>query len=723
MSLNSCFLPCPKGLEPLLVQELGGFGLEEVHPFRAGVQTFLTQQQAYRVCLWSRLASRVLWRLAEGPVAHEQALYEWGRQVPWEEHLQSTSTFAVHATVQRSPLKNSHYAALKLKDALADRFRDRSGARPSVDLEHPDVRIVLHLEEQWGQVYLDLSGESLHRRGYRSQSGEAPLKENLAAAALMLASWPEIARSGGGLLDPCCGVGTLPLEAAMMAAEIAPGMLRPRFGFLGWRQHEAAVWEDLMHEARERRETGLSRLPKIVGYDADPQAIRRALEARERLGLQQQVHFEKRTLGELEAPGWGSGLVIANPPYGERLGTFAQLLPLYVHLGTRLRERFGGWRGAVLTSDPQLARGLGVRADQRPQLYNGALECRLYCFDVHVRSDRSEPAGAPTRASEPQESGVPEPAVQMFVNRLRKNLRKLHSWRQREQITCFRAYDADLPEYNLAVDLYEDWVVVQEYQAPASIDEQKAQARLRAVLSTLPEVLQVSPERMVLKVRGRQRQGFRYTGQKPRHQYHEVGEAGMRFSVNFTDNLDTGLFLDHRLTRRWIREHASGGRFLNLFGYTGAATVAAARGGARESVTVDLSPRFLEWAARNLRLNGISEKRHQLVSGDVREWLRRSRERFDLIFLDPPTFSNSARAAQDFDLQRDHPELLELVMRRLAPEGVLLFTNHSRRFKLEPDLEARFQVENLHPRTIPPDFARTPNIHWAWTLRHPGTPA
>ena len=711
MSSNPCFLPCPKSLEPLLVDELEGWGVAAA-AVPAGVLTQLTQEQAYHACLWSRLASRVLWRVAEAPVADEHELYAFARSVKWEQHLAPNRTFAVQATAHHSPITNTHYAALRVKDAVVDRFRDQTGQRPSVDLEAPDTRLVLHLSESWGQLYLDLSGESLHRRGYREGAGEAPIKENLAAAVLTLAGWPKIAASGGTLVDPLCGVGTLPLEAALMAADIAPGLQRRRFGFEGWLQHDPALWERLQEAARTRREAGRNTLPKIVGYDADGRLIRKALEARDRLGLQQQVHFEKRELGQLEAGPWAPGLVVANPPYGERLGSLHQLLPLYAHFGSRLKQAFGGWRGAVLTSEPELAKALGVRADHRPMLYNGRLACRLYAFDLHSRSE----AGAPQPTSA-LELLAPEDPVRMLVNRIRKNQKRLKSWLQRDRVTCFRVYDADLPEYNLAVDVYEDWGVVQEYQAPSSVDPQKAQQRLRAALTVLPEVLGVPPERLVFKVRGRQRKGFRYEGGAPERNLHEVGESGMRFWVNFTDTLDTGLFLDHRWTRKWIRERAGQARFLNLFGYTGTATVAAAKGGARKTTTVDLSPRFLEWADRNFTLNGLSGRKHTLIRADVPDWLERASGEFDLIFVDPPTFSNSARA-EDFDVQRDHPELLRQAMRLLAPEGTLLFTNHFRRFKLDPALEEAFHCESLHPRTIPPDFARNPKTHWAWTLRH-----
>ena len=712
--MSHFFVTCAKGLERLLVRELEALGAESCEARTAGVAVQGALETAYRACLWSRIASRVLWPLTEAAAPGADTLYSMLRAFSWEEHFTVDQTFAVHCTAHRSPIPNTHYAALRVKDAIVDRFRDRIGRRPNVDAEAPDLRIAVHLEGEIAQIYLDLSGESLHRRGYRQEAGPAPLKETLAAAVLHLAEWPALAESGSPLLDPMCGSGTLVLEAALMAADWAPGLLRKGFGFEAWRHHDRKAWFELALEAKERKQAGLAQMPKLLGYDADGTAIRVALEARDRLGLAKHVHFERRDLDCFEAPDSATGLVVANPPYGERLGASAHLMPLYAHLGTQLKRHCGGWLAGILTSDPELGHALGMRADRQDKLFNGAIPCVLYGFAIHRNPKAAEASSAAEQRSvQPSAAKGPE---QMFVNRLHKNLRRLKKWREQEEVHCFRAYDADLPEYNVAVDVYEDWAVMQEYQAPDSVDTAKAQQRLRAVVTVLPEALGVSPSRVILKVRARQREGFRYTAQAEERQFLEVREGDLRFLVNFTDTLDTGLFLDHRLTRRWLRERADGRRFLNLFGYTGTASVAAAKGGASETTTVDLSPRFLEWSDRNLALNGFHGNEHRLQRSDCLEWLKRGRSTYDLIFLDPPTFSHSKRA-KDFEVQRDHPELIRLAMRRLAPEGMLLFTNHFRQFKLEPELLEEFAVENLHPRTVPKDFSRTPKIHGAWAFR------
>jgi 23S rRNA (guanine2445-N2)-methyltransferase / 23S rRNA (guanine2069-N7)-methyltransferase len=555
---------------------------------------------------------------------------------------------------------------------------------------------------------LDLSGESLHRRGYREDGGLAPLKENLAAAILLRAGWPEVAVAGGTLLDPMCGSGTLLLEGALMAADIAPGLLRGYFGFLGWRRHQPALWEGLIAEAEERRLAGLDGLPPIFGSDSDPRALRAARANAARAGLSERVSIIRREVAELLPPeGAPVGLVVTNPPYGERLGEEAALVSLYETLGRRLKEHFGGWRAAVFTGNPGLASHLALRAHRRHAFDNGALRCRLLHFTLAARPQQSGEAPPPR----PLSSGA-----EMFANRLRKNLRALKRWVEKEQIDCYRLYDADMPEYAVAVDWYQGWVLVQEYAPPPSIDALQARRRLREVMAATAAVLDVPRERLVLKVRRRQKGTAQYDRLAQSGAFQEVGEGGYRFLVNLTDYLDTGLFLDHRLTRALVGSLARGKDVLNLFAYTGTASVYAAGGGARSTVSVDLSRTYLEWAERNLRLNGFTGPRHRFIQGDCLEWLAACRERFGLIFLDPPTFSNSKRMSATFDVQRDHVELLRQTARLLDPEGVLIFSNNNRRFRMDREALSDLAIEEITAETIPPDFARNLKIHNCWRI-------
>lgn len=710
-SHRNFFATAPKGIEPLLADELRALGAFEVLEARSGVAFSGPLEIAYRACLWSRLASRVLLPLATFPATSPEELYDGVRAIDWSEHLSTESTLVVDASVSGSKITHSHYAALKIKDAVVDQFRDRTGDRPSVDAERPDVRINLYLLRDTATLSLDLSGDSLHRRGYRDEGVLAPLKENLAAAILIRAGWPEIAARGGALVDPMCGSGTLLLEGAYMAGDIAPGLLRPHYGFLRWRGHDTALWQGLMEEAQARRAAGLARIQTIVGYDADHKAIRAAWANIDQAGLREQIHVERREVAALVAPSGESanGLLVVNPPYGERLGEVEALKEVYGTLGDRLKEQFVGWKAAIFTGNVDLGKKLGLRAKKMHTLYNGALECKLLHIEVQPENFVDRHRGpAPVRLSEGATS---------FANRLRKNLKTLGKWAKLEGISCYRLYDGDIPEYAVAVDLYDGWVHVQEYQAPKEIDERKAVQRLQEVMAVLPEVLQTAPERIFLKVRKQQKGREQYGKFGEQGQFIEVREGAARLLVNLSDYLDTGLFLDHRPTRLLLGELAAGKRFLNLFAYSGAASVHAALGGAATTLTVDMSQTYLDWAKKNLALNGFSGGNHRLERADCLDWLGRAKGEFDLIFLDPPTFSNSKRMEGTFDVQRDHVELLRKTAALLAKDGTLIFSNNNRKFKMDAEALPELLIEDITRKTIPKDFERNPRIHNCWRIR------
>lgn len=702
----SFFATCAKGLEDLLAHELRALGLLEVRETRAGAAFAGAVEDAYRACLWSRVASRVLLPLAHVPAGSAEALYEGVRAIPWEDHLSARESLAVSFTGVNAALTHTHFGALKVKDAIVDRLRERTGARPNVDTERPSLRVNVHLDRDQAQIAVDLAGDALHRRGYRVETVAAPLKENLAAAVLLRAGWPAVARAGSALVDPLCGSGTLVIEAALMAADVAPGLFRDYYGFIGWKGHDAAAWARLLDEARARRDAGLGSLPPISGYDSDTHAIRAARANAARAGLLGRVRLERRALEDCVTDAGAPGLVVANPPYGERLGEAADLGGVYRALGEALKRCYPGFRAAVLTGAPDLARQTGLRAHKLHTLYNGAIECKLLHFEVTPERY----AGADRK---PVELG---PGAVMFENRLRKNLKALRRWAAREGVECYRLYDADMPEYNLAVDLYTSrgvvYAHVQEYEAPSSVDPRAAKRRLNEALETLPKVLEIPRERMFTKLRRRQRHGAQYQGLARGGEYYEVREGPARLLVNFTDHLDTGLFLDHRDTRALIGRLASGRRFLNLFSYTGSASVHAALGGATSTTTVDMSRTYLDWARRNLELNGLSGARHAFVHADVMEWLgERRRERYDLVFLDPPTFSRSKRMQGTLDVQRDHVALIRAAHTLLDDGGILIFSTNLRRFKLDRATFGDLAVEDITRATLPHDFARNPRVH------------
>ncbi len=471
----------------------------------------------------------------------------------------------------------------------------------------------------------------------------------------------------------------------------------------------------MLIEAEERREIGRTRIPPLFAGDCDPKAVRATLINAGRAGVADRVRVERREWAAVEPPPGPPGLLIANPPYGERLSEPDDVSALYVQLGERLKSCFVGWRAALLTGAPELGKRMGLRAHKTNVFYNGPLECRLLQFQIEpsffvdgAAADRRVRASALDRAIAAGAEG--------FVNRLRKNLRHLSRWAEREGVSCYRLYDADLPEYAVAVDRYEQWLHVQEYAPPPTVDPARAQERLDQIMAVLPAVLEVPSDHVFLKVRRRQKGADQYPKQAEQGRFHEVREGPARLLVNFSDYLDVGLFLDHRPIRQWLREQAGGRRFLNLFGYTGAATVHAALGGAVGGVTVDLSATYLDWTQRNLELNGVRDSQHRLIRADCRQWLAQAMDRYDLIFLDPPTFSNSRQTAESFDVQRDHVDLLRQTLRLLAPGGVLIFSTNYRKFRLDAEALADVQIEDWSRRTLPPDFARNPKIHRCWRI-------
>lgn len=744
------FASCGKGLEYLLADEMLALGCSRATATMAGANVEGTALDAQRAVLWSRLASRVLWPIADFDCDDEQALYAGVSQIPWPEHLLDGDTIAVDAHVSGTGLTHARFAAQRVKDAVVDVMREATGMRPNVDVETPDLRLNLVVRKGRAIVSIDLGGGPLHRRGWRQHQGEAPLKENLAAAVLLRGHWPQVYADGGGLLEPMCGSGTLLIEGALMAADVAPGLLR-HGGFVPtrWKGFDTESWRELSDDARRRETIGRTALrPVFFGRDNDPDAIRAARDNEVVAGLAGVIKWELAGVEGLRAgsvplvrhsgvstdpipvpaehvqnddaaavpvkdkPRPPGGLVVCNPPYDLRLAADPAL---YRALGDGLRRAVPDWRASVLCGDLELAHATGMRALKKYQLFNGAIECTLITVDPVAPPQQDKPGG---------KAPVLSDGAQMVANRLRKNLRKLKTWRQRDRVTCYRAYDADLPEYSAAIDVYETdettprvFLHVQEYAAPDDIPEPLQRRRLNELLAAAREVFAVSHEQVALKTRSRGKGGSKYGRFDQRGEFITVREGDARLRVNLFDYLDTGLFLDHRPLRSRIADEAEDTRFLNLFGYTGAATIQAAVGRARQTTTVDLSPTYLQWCADNLAENGFGGTRHRLVQADVIAWLDTERAEYDLIFCDPPTFSNSKRA-DDFDIQANHVRLLRAAVERLAADGVLYFSNNFRRFKLDETAVAEFAVcEEISAQTIPPDFQRHARIHRCWKLQ------
>jgi 23S rRNA (guanine2445-N2)-methyltransferase / 23S rRNA (guanine2069-N7)-methyltransferase len=708
------YAACARGLEYLLADELAALGATRATAASAGVNVEGDAEVAYRALMYSRLAGRVLWPLAEFACENEQDLYQGVHALDWSAHVRPEGTLAVDAHVSGPVLTHERYAAQRVKDAIVDRIRASHGVRPSVDVDQPELRVNFVLRKGRGLLSVDLGGGALHRRGWRQSQGEAPLKENLAAAMLVRGAWPRIYAEGGALLDPMCGSGTLLIEAALMAADEAPGLQRWRGAAPSrWLGFDAALWARLQDEAAERARAGRASLRAAFhGADNDPQALHSTQANADRAGVGDWLRLERRAIAQLPPMAEARGLVACNPPYDRRLAADAGL---YRELGDALRRSAPDWRASLLCGDAELAHATGLRASKTYTVFNGTLECTLLLCDP-VRPPAREP-----RAPAPLSEGA-----RMVANRLLKNLRRLKSWRERNGVSCYRLYDADLPEYAAAIDVYAEaggearqFLHVQEYAPPKNVPEADSRRRFGELLAALHEVFPIPRERIVVKTRERGKGGSKYGRTGAQGEFFAVQEGAARLWVNLHDYLDTGLFLDHRPLRLRIGREARGKRFLNLFGYTATASVQAALGGAAETTTVDLSTTYLDWAGRNFALNSIGGPGHRLVQADALRWLEADRGQYELVFCDPPTFSNSARA-EDFDTQRDHVRLLRAASARLAPGGLLLYSNNFRRFRMDEPAVAEFaRLEDISARTIDADFERNPRIHRAWELSRP----
>lgn len=723
---------CARAMEPLLAAELEALLAQNVLAGDRIVSFEASPEVLYKVLLNVRTANRVLWPLITVHAEDGDALYQNLKHFSWAEWLNPGHRFCIDFIGESETIRNSMFGAQRVKDAIVDATR-RGEQRPSIDKDRPDVRfnaVLLSDNKQTDrvQVAIDLGNGSLHKRGYRLQTGEAPLKETVAAGMLFRAGWPAIAARGGALFDPFCGSGTLLIEAALMAASIAPGVYREQWGFALCPWHDEALWQQIHREARNRLlNIGAIDMPRIVGADVSIQVLRRAEKNIDHAGLAEVITVEAEHVADAVAPRAKTGLVICNPPYGERLQD-EDLPALYGKLGQAISD-LNGWQAAVLTSEKTLAQAVGLRSHRSYRFDNGAIPCRLYLFELSERNKYQAQAAekigqADARVVTREQLGE---AAQMLANRLQKNAKQLAGWLKQQGIGCYRLYDADMPEYAFAIDVYtaadtgEQWVHLQEYAPPKTVDEQAASRRRTEARDAVSQALELPLTRVVMKVRERQR-GEKSQYQKQQAQGAErfiVEENGHRFWVDLHTYLDTGLFLDTRPVRRLLAEKAAGRRFLNLFAYTASATVYAAAAGAKSSVSVDLSAGYSDWSRHNFAANGIDTRRHLLETADCLQWLEQADQSFELIYLDPPTFSNSKKMRDTLDVQRDQVKLIGYALDLLTDDGELIFVTNHRRFKLEEQvfIEHGWQPTDITASTLDRDFQRSQRIHQCWSFR------
>ena len=745
------FATCPKGFEKLLAQELDGLRIKKVRPLGGQVAFYGSLADAYRVCLWSRLTSRVILVLDRVGAATSDALYEDLSHIAWEDHIGPHATIAVSAHGTNDQLRNTNFIAVRTKDAIVDRLAAKRGSRPMVNTLAPDVTIVVRVSRNRATVGIDLAGEALFKRSLTGGRGPArefaPLRLDYAAALLYLQVQTAASASGfspdaplPALLFP--GAGALAQEAAGMALDVAPGILRARWGMTGWAGHDDDAWQDLLAEADERAEKGQERQVTLYAADPRPKSKEAVLYTLRAGGLKADVQF--LAASELLKHTEHFTGIVADLSWTKEEPTLQG--SAYSTLGL-----FAGQASTLLTSDTNTDTVLRATPSQTLSVYVGNSIATMRCYPAAIAEEveagasdaptsnsesTSVPAG-PTVMVNNQPVSVLVPASDQFAARLAKVAKQRAKWARKNDVSCYRVYDADLPDYAVSIDIYKGatkpttWLQISEYAASKEIDPDLAKRRLLDVLALAPRILGVPSSNVNLRTRTRAKGGSQYSDEgsaadNSRKEMLLIDEGGLLFEVNFASRLDCGIFLDHRDTRAEIRElMKSAGpakSFLNLFAYTGTATCYAADGGALHSTTVDLSKPSLEWAKRNMKRNGFDGEEHEFVQADVLSWItemRHTKNRWNVIFCDVPTFSNSSRMKQSsFDVQRDHAELIIGISRLLTRGGVAIFSCNLRTFK--PDVEkiqrAGVDIEDITSETIPEDFSRNKKIHHAYKI-------
>jgi 23S rRNA (guanine2445-N2)-methyltransferase / 23S rRNA (guanine2069-N7)-methyltransferase len=699
------------GIEVLLADEIKSLGGEQVVQKPEGVYFSASIKLGYKISLWTRLATRVMLKLGEGEALNKDQLFKAASSINWLEHFTSDTTFAIDFVGYSEEIRNSQFGGLTIKDAIVDQFREQGFERPNVDKKSPQISFQARLLRDHVFIYLDFSGRGLFQRGYREHSGAAPLKENLAAALIIRSGW--LADTSKPLVDPMCGSGTILIEAVAMATKQAPSIHRASWGFESWLMHDEDLWQGQLIQAKDDSASALNDAQhsslKVFGVDIDPRVINTAQQNTRNANVQRFIEFKCQNTNDMKNAYGHSGTILFNPPYGERIGELPELVENFVLFGQKLKSQFIDWRVAILTANVELLSMLKLSSFKRYKFKNGPLDCQLALYNVDQKQLAKD-------AVNPQSSFAEEDSD--FANRLKKNSKTLKGWLKSNQIDCYRLYDADIPEYNVAIDIYGDYLVIQEYAAPKTIDEQKATKRLQEVLYWAPKVLQVPTDKVILKTRAKQTGKNQYQRVDKSKQSITVNEHGALFKINLWDYLDTGLFLDHRKTRQIVAKKSKDKSLLNLFAYTGSVSVQAALHGASSITTVDMSNTYLNWAQDNFDLNKLNGHKYQFIQADCLDWLKKNTTTFDIVFIDPPTFSNSKRMEDSFDVERDHVSLITDALKSLAEGGEIFFTNNKRNFKMDFDAMAvlGLEAQAMSDVTRDKDFSRNKHIHNSWSI-------
>ena len=683
--------------DDLVADEVQALGLEVKGRQLGWVTAIGSLHDAYRVLLTTRVGDRVVWLLERGEAITADQFRELLRTVDWNAHLQAGTSIRVDITGKVGWLKDTRFAGQLVMDAIRDQATLAKRPRPDYDTEDPAVRLAIRFGRGQVDIGINLNRAPLNQRGYRTEGGEAPLRETL--AQVMLARLKIDQHPPSVIIDPCCGSGTILIEACMRLDQIAPQRQRLSNQLSRWTGLESISWTDLVATTRLNE---IQTPTRFLGFDMNAEAVDRARANIERAGLSDRISVEVSEIKSLspamaQVTNSETLWILANPPYGTRLGRNNDLVSLYRTLGDRCKA-FQNAQLGLVTSEKELIEALGLRADKKWEMQAGGLRLNIAKFRL----------GLPPQAVDRQQETDPPGEIMPLLNRLSKNLKSRSKLMKSNQINCYRIYDSDLPEYNVVIDQFADYLHIQEYRPPKTVDPKKANHRRQLIRHWVPKHLGISIKHAVYKERFRQSGNSQYE-KRAEPLCVDVVENGMRFEVNLTTYTDVGLFLDHRPLRRQLLESCRGKRVLNLFCYTGALSIAAAKGFARVVTSIDMSKTYLTWAHRNFEKNGLNPKHYQFIRANVLDWLLDDPQaNFDLILLDPPTFSNTKSTERTLDIQRDHHALIDACANWLAPGGVIYFSNNFKNFSLDDAVSDRYSVEDITRRSIDADFDRKP---------------
>lgn len=797
---------CAFGLEAIVKRELIALGYEPkvISPGRIGFEG--DWAAVCQTNVWLRTADRVLIQVQQFACPDFDALFESVKAFDWSKFIPAEGQFPVIGRSRLSQLTSVPAVQRSVKKALVECLKRFHGVR-----ELPETGAIYKVEvallNDQATLTIDTTGPSLHKRGYRKLSAPAPLKETLAAALVNLSVW----NAGRVLADPFCGSGTIAIEAALQARNIAPGLKRA-FASSDWPTIHQRMWEDTRGQAKAARRLDVPL--EILASDRDEDVLSLANYHARQAGVSDAIRFRQQSFEEFRSEK-EFGCIVTNPPYGERLEEQDRLLGLYEAI-PEVVQRLPTWSLFLITNMPRFEKIIQKQATRRRKLFNGRIQCTYYQFlgpkppsmvrgkqelptsaddskpvptlpasedvsvqakvDVNdaidvgdqasstlesspsatpvaadaalaetqkapvIKTDADQVASLPEKAREAreiQESPKAQKAreiqpvfgtindkdheqAQLFNNRLTKRARHLRRWPNKRGITCFRIYERDIPEIPLVVDRYEDCLHITEYERPHDRNLARHRAWLDLMRETAAKALNVTLDKTYLKQRRKNESSGQY--QKIDHAGNRmiVHEGGLKFWVNLSDYVDTGLFLDHRIARKRVMDEADGKRMLNLFAYTGAFSVYAAAGGARSTTTVDLSRTYLDWAGDNFEANGLGGRQHKFIASDAIEFLdeaQRRGEKYDLVVFDPPTYSNSKRTDSDWDVQVGYLDVFQRLGAIVANEGVVYFSTNFRRFKFDDQAVRKlgFASREISLQTVPEDF-RNRRIHRCWRL-------